>query len=48
MTRTYTLTIEEYRNELSKACPSWYRQLVACAKQVSDSEVKLIIESEGR
>jgi hypothetical protein len=45
MRRTYTLTMAEYLNELSKAkSKAQYQALVASAKQVSDTEVKITTE----
>jgi hypothetical protein len=47
MKRTYTLTMAEYLNELSKAkSKAQYQALVASAKQVSDSEIKIIKEHD--
>lgn len=46
MKRTYTLTIEEYKKELSNASESQYRLLVSGAKHVNDSEVKVTIDTE--
>jgi hypothetical protein len=47
MIRMYTLTLAEFNAELKRASEEHYRQLVNAAKQVSDTEVRLIIESEG-
>jgi hypothetical protein len=47
MIRTYTLTPEEYKNELKRASQSQYERLIAGAKQVNDFEVRLILETEG-
>lgn len=42
--RTYTLTVAEFKKELARASAEQYQALIASAKQVSDSEVKLTTE----